>query len=202
MTSLFITIIFPLTANQISFNSDNSNSRNKCSMFNYQGMHSIKVNSLWLKKEELRHLAQLENASVIGINETKLDKSLSKGKTVILTYDLMRLDRSGREVVLLASSNTLSNKVINPKYVLTQKVFLQRYFLPKSKPFMQSIQYTPRSKIDFADCIDQIFSQFNTLKIQECYILWGTLMIRIYTFRVNKSSAIKLDKRLIKRCHL
>ena len=165
-------------------------------------MHSIKVNSLWLKKEELRHLAQLENASVIGIKETKLDKSLSKGKTVILTYDLMRLDRSGREVVLLASSNTLSNKVINPKYVLTQKVFLQRYFLPKSKPFMQSIQYTPRSKIDFADCIHQIFSQFNTLKIQECYILWGTLMIRIYTFRVNKSSAIKLDKRLIKRCHL
>ena len=88
----------------------------------------MNVNSLWSKKDEKCHPAQLESASVIGINETKLDQSLLKDKVVIFSYDLIRLDRSGKESEVLTSSNTLSHKVINPTCVLTQKLFLQRCF--------------------------------------------------------------------------
>ena len=55
--------------------------------------------------------------------------------------------------------------------------------LPKSKPFTVGILHNlsnkidfvsrPRYKIDFVNCVDQIFSRFNTIEIQECYLLMG-----------------------------
>ena len=81
---------------------------------------------IWtLTVSDQKNPAQLENASVTGINETKLDQSLLKDKIVILSYDRIRLDQPGKESELLTSSNTLSHKVINPTCVLTKKVFLQ-----------------------------------------------------------------------------
>ena len=113
------------TENQISFDSGNSISVTSEVCLKLGNAFYLNVNSLWSKKEERRHPAQLENASVTGINETKLDQSLLKDKIVILSYDRIRLDRSGKESELLTSSNTLSHKVINPTCVLTKKVFLQ-----------------------------------------------------------------------------
>ena len=40
-------------------------------------------------------------------------------------------------------------------------------YLAKPKPFVLGILYSLPDKIDFVNCTDQIFSQFNTHEIQE-----------------------------------
>ena len=49
---------------------------------------------------ELRHIAKLTNAAVIGISESKLDYSLLTSEIQIDEYDLLRCDRNihGKEV--------------------------------------------------------------------------------------------------------
>ena len=54
----------------------------------------------------------------------------------------------------------------------TESVFTKIY-PPKSKPFIVGILYIPPDKIDFVNCIDQIFSQVNTFETRECYLLGG-----------------------------
>ena len=49
----------------------------------------------------------------------------------------------------------------------TENIFTEIY-LPKSKSFIVGILYRPADKINFINCIDQIFSQFSTLETQEC----------------------------------
>ena len=60
-------------------------------MFKNRGMHFIhlNVNSLLPKMEEIRHIVQLTNASVIGISETKLDWPVLNSKIVIEGYELI-----------------------------------------------------------------------------------------------------------------
>ena len=72
-------------------------------------------------------------------------------------------------MVLLVSPNTLSPTVIKPICVLIRSIFTEIY-LPKSKPFI----VRPPDKINYVNCIDQIFSQIITLEIQEHY-LFGDL---------------------------
>ena len=59
-------------------------------------MHFIylKIYSFLPKIEEMHNLAKLTNASVIGISETKLDRSVLNSATVIEGYDYIRRDRS------------------------------------------------------------------------------------------------------------
>ena len=57
----------------------------------------------------------------------------------------------------------------------TENIFTEIY-LPKSKSFIVGILYRPADKINFINCIDQIFSQFSTLETQECYLHLGTLI--------------------------
>ena len=46
------------------------------------------------KIDELRHIARLTNAAVIGISESKLDDSVSTSEIQIDEYDLLRCDRN------------------------------------------------------------------------------------------------------------
>ena len=51
---------------------------NKQYIFKHRGLHFLhfKINSLLMKTDELRHIAKLTNAAVIGISESKLDDSM------------------------------------------------------------------------------------------------------------------------------
>ena len=64
-------------------------------MFKNRGMHFIhlQVYSLLRKIEEICHLVESANASVIGNSETKLDEPVLNSEIVIDGYDLIRLDR-------------------------------------------------------------------------------------------------------------
>ena len=56
-------------------------------------MH-LNINSLPPKIDELRHMAGLSNATVVGISEWKLDKSVANSEILIDNYDLLRCNRN------------------------------------------------------------------------------------------------------------
>ena len=67
-------------------------------IFQKRGMHFIHltINSILLKIEEIRYIAKLTNATVIGLSETKLDNAVLSSELEIEGYDLVRSDRSRR----------------------------------------------------------------------------------------------------------
>ena len=54
----------------------------------------LSINSLLPKIGELRHIAKLTKAAVIGISESKLDDSVLTSEIQIIEYDLLCCDRS------------------------------------------------------------------------------------------------------------
>ena len=52
----------------------------------------ININSLLPKIDEVRYIVNITNASIIGISETKLDKSILSSELEIGGYDLVRPD--------------------------------------------------------------------------------------------------------------
>ena len=56
-------------------------------------MH-LNINSLLPRIDELRHMATLSNAAVIGISESKLDKSSTNSEIIKDNYDLLHCDRN------------------------------------------------------------------------------------------------------------
>ena len=63
-----------------------------------RGMHFIHltINSLLSKTDEIRYIAKLTNATVIGLSETKLDNTFLSSELEIEGYDLVRSDQSRR----------------------------------------------------------------------------------------------------------
>ena len=66
------------------------------SVFNSRGLHFIhlNVNSLLPKIRELRNIAKLSNAAVIGISESKLDDSVLSSEIHIDNDNTLRCDRN------------------------------------------------------------------------------------------------------------
>ena len=54
------------------------------------------MNSLLPKIDEMRYIANITNASIIGISETKLDETTLPCELEVDGYDLIRLCRSRR----------------------------------------------------------------------------------------------------------
>ena len=65
-------------------------------IFKTKGLHlmHLNINSLLPKIDELRHMARLSNAAVIGICESKLDKSITNSEILIDNHDILRCDRN------------------------------------------------------------------------------------------------------------
>ena len=57
-----------------------------------KGLHPmyLNINSLLPKINELRYIARPSNAAVIGVSESKLDKSITNSKILIHNHDLLR----------------------------------------------------------------------------------------------------------------
>ena len=64
--------------------------------FKMRGLHflHININSRLPKIEELRSIAEKSKAAVIGISETKLDKSILNSEIDIENYTIIRRDRN------------------------------------------------------------------------------------------------------------
>ena len=64
--------------------------------FKKRGFHfvHININSLLAKIDQLRYIAKLSEAAVIGISESKLDDSVLPSEIQVGTYDLIRSDKN------------------------------------------------------------------------------------------------------------
>ena len=70
--------------------------QNEWNIFKHRGLHflHLSINSLLPKIDELRHIARLTNAAVIGISKSKLDDSVLTSEIQIEGFDLLRCDRN------------------------------------------------------------------------------------------------------------
>ena len=65
-------------------------------------MHCIRIsiNILLPKVHEVRCTANMTNALIIGISETKLDETIWSSELMVYGYDLVRLDQSEKGCLL------------------------------------------------------------------------------------------------------
>ena len=83
------------------------------SVFKKRGFHFVhlNINSLPSKTEELRQIAENTNSAVIGLPETKLDKTIFDSEVSIPNYSLIRKDQNikGRGVACYNTSDICFN---------------------------------------------------------------------------------------------
>ena len=115
------------------------------SPFKKSGLHflHINMNSILSKIEEIRHIAKLSNASVIGVSESKLDDSVFDNEVSIEGYKLLRADRTrnGGGVACYIKSE-LGYNFRKDFSTDIENIFFD-ILLPNSKPILVGIIYRP-----------------------------------------------------------
>ena len=154
--------------------------QNEWSVFNSRGLHFIhlNINSLLPKIDELRNIAKLSNAAVIGIGESKLDDSVLSSEIHIDNYNTFRCDRNrhgGGVVCYIRNDLSYDVKSFFPPEI--ENIFFE-ILLPNTKTIIVRIIYRPPSQSEFLEIIN---TQFNKLDINnnEIYIL-GDFNINLY----------------------
>ena len=103
-------------------------------IFQKRGMHFIhlNINSILPKIDEIRYIAKLTNATVIGLSETKLDNAVLSSELEIEGYDLVRSDRSrrGGGVACFVKNSISYNR--KPNFCINTKCIFINIFLLRS----------------------------------------------------------------------
>ena len=153
---------------------------NEGDVFKARGLHfiHININRLLPKIEELRRIACLSNAAVIGISESKLDNSIFDLEIEIDGYNILIFDknRHGGGVACYVR-NDLSFTKSNHFPHDIQTIFLD-IFLPKTKPVTVGIVYQPPSQTCFLETMNKHFYKLDTIN-KETYNL-GDFNINLY----------------------
>ena len=166
-----------LLAGDISFNPGPFHNlqpldHNEWNIFKHRGIHflHLSINSLLSKIDELRHIARLTNAAVIGISESKVDDPVPTSKIQIDEYDLLCCERNrhGGGVVCYVR-NTLSYNVKSyfPKDI---ESILFELLLPNTKPIVVGAIYCPPNQTNFMEIFNENLSKVDTNNV-ETYIL-------------------------------
>ena len=145
---------------------------NKYEIFNKRGLHflHINVNSLLPKIEEMRLIAKLSKATVIGISESKLDNTVPDSEVSIEGYNLLRYDRNrhgGGVACYVRNDICYSTKCIFSSLIENITIDI---LLPQSKPITIGILYRPPSQHDF---LEKLSESLKSIKLEdnELYIL-------------------------------
>ena len=108
-----------------------------------RSMHFIhlNINSILPKIDEIRCIAKLTNATVIGLSETKLDNTVLSSELEIEEYGMVRSDRSrgGGGVACFAKKFISYNRKLN--FCINTESTFTDIFLPRSKPVLSGILY-------------------------------------------------------------
>ena len=121
----------------------------------------LNIKSILPKIDEIRNIAKLTNATVIGFGETKLDNTVLSSELEIEGYDLVRSDESrrGGGVACFVKSSISCNW--KPNFCFnTENIFIE-IFLLKSKPVLIGILYRHPDKCHFVNCLKRTFSETN-----------------------------------------
>ena len=103
------------------------------------------------KIDELRHIARLTNAAVIGISESKLDDSVLTSEIQINEYDLLRCDRNrhgGGVACYIRNDLSCNVQSFFPKDI--ESIFFE-LLLPNTKPFVVGTVYCPPNQTNFME---------------------------------------------------
>ena len=146
--------------------------QNEWNIFKHRGLHflHLNINSLLPKIDELRHIARLTNAAVIGISESKLDDSVSTSEIQIDEYDLLRCDRNrhgGGVACYIRNDLSYNVKSYFPKDI--ENIFFE-LLLPNTKPIVVGAIYCQPNQTNFMEILNENLSKVDT-NILETYIL-------------------------------
>ena len=123
----------------------------------------MNVNSLLPKIDELRYVAKLSNAAVIGITESKLNYCIIDSEIQIDNYQKLRCDRNRKAGgVACYVRNDLS--YIEKDFFLEEieNIFFE-ILLPKTKPITVGIIYRPTNQNNFQQTL-KVFPNLILLK--------------------------------------
>ena len=141
--------------------------------FRKKGMHflHLNVNSLLPKIHEIRKIAQDSKATIIGITETKLDKTIFDNEVNIDGYNIIRKDRTRHGGgVCCYIKNDRSFNVRENFGTDFENVFLD-ILLPNSKPILIGILYRPPNQSGFLDSLSTAILNSEKSDNQEIYLL-------------------------------
>ena len=164
--------------------------------FKKRGLHflHLNINSLLPKIDELRLIAKNSNAAIIGITESKLDKTVLDNEVKIDGYELKRSDRNrqGGDVACyirkdLSSFNSREDFAPDLKNIFFDSL------LPKSKPILVGILYRPPDSSGFLKKLNAAISKTKNFDKPKVFIL-GDLNIDLTGNRVKNSNGIKRYK--------
>ena len=80
------------------------------------------------KNDEVRYIANITNASIIGISETKLDETILSSELKVDSYDLVRLDHLRWRGGVLVTLKVRLFIVTKTVFAVIPKVFLVIFF--------------------------------------------------------------------------
>ena len=122
------------------------------------------------KIEELRIIAKLTNAAIIGISESKLDESVLEPETEIDDYKIFRCDRNRHGGgVACYIRNDLSYNIISVFPSENESVFFE-ILLPNSKPITVGTIYRPPNQSNFSEVLNENMNKIDSIS-NETYIL-------------------------------
>ena len=140
-----------------------------------RGLHflHLNINSLLPKIDELRLIAKNSNAAIIGIAESKLDKTVLDNEVKIDGYELKRSDRNrqggGVACYIRKDLSFNSREDFAPDL---ENIFFD-LLLPKSKPILVGILYRPPDSSGFLKKLNAVISKTKHFDNQEV-LSWGT----------------------------
>ena len=130
------------------------------------------------KIDELRNIAKLSNAAVIGIRESKSDDSILSSEIHIDNYNTLCCDwnrHGGGVVCYIRNDLSYDIKSFFPPEI--ENIFFE-LLLPNRKPIVVRIIYRPPCQSEFLGIINTHFSKLDTNN-NEIYIL-GCFNINVY----------------------
>ena len=141
-------------------------------IFRIKGLHllHLNVNSFLPKISELRFIAKLCNAAVIGIAESKLDNYILVSEIQIGNYQILRCDRNRKGGgIALYVRNGLSYIEKDLFLEEIENIFLE-ILSSKTEPITVGIINPPPNQSNFLQTLNENVAKLDFLK-KELYIL-------------------------------
>ena len=162
-----------------------------------RGLHFIhlNINSLLSKIDELREIAKVSRAALIGITESKLDNSVLDGEINIEGYSIIRSDRNrhGGGVACYIRSDISFN--IRSDFTDDIENIFFDILLPKLKPILVGIVYRPPDQSGFLNKLSSSIANAKFFDLYEAYIL-GDFNINL----ISKNTISNSSKRYNEFC--
>ena len=158
-------------------------------VFDKNGLHFLEINgnNLLSKIEKIRFIVKKSKATVIGISETKLDRTIFDAEIYIEGYSIVRCDRDrkGRGVGCYITCCMLHDVSYSTKNILSKKIeiIFVGLLLPKTKPISVGIVYRPPKDTNFLQLFTEILNSLNIL--EKKIFVFGDMNINILQNGVN-----------------